>query len=197
VFFVSILGDRLLGKGLFVQILVLIVLSRHPVLFPSPQTEHARIVKDMPVDTICEQVCVSLFALCVHLYLYWRCVFACVYVSVAERVCVCVCGVCVCVCVWYLWCVSVCVWCGVVRVCVCVRACVHLPLFGFVCIRLCTCVLVLGDMFCGIGPFAIPLAARGCTVHANDLNPLSFKYLLMNAEANKARGCLVVCSSRA
>ncbi len=28
-----------------------------------------------------------------------------------------------------------------------------------------------GDMFCGIGPFAIPAGKKGCTVFANDLNP--------------------------
>ena len=38
---------------------------------------------------------------------------------------------------------------------------------------------------CGIGPFAIPLAMKGCTVLANDLNPQSFKYLTDNMKLNK------------
>jgi tRNA (guanine37-N1)-methyltransferase len=40
-------------------------------------------------------------------------------------------------------------------------------------------------MFCGIGPFAIPAAARGCVVHANDLNPKSYEYLVANVASNK------------
>ena len=44
-----------------------------------------------------------------------------------------------------------------------------------------------GDMFCGIGPFAIPMAMRGMTVYANDLNPRSHFYLMQNAKLNKAR----------
>ena len=44
---------------------------------------------------------------------------------------------------------------------------------------------LIGDMFCGIGPFAIPAARRGCTVYANDLNPDSYKYLVENARLNK------------
>ena len=41
-------------------------------------------------------------------------------------------------------------------------------------------------MFSGIGPFAIPPAnVVGCKVLANDLNPASYKYLKMNADANK------------
>ena len=31
----------------------------------------------------------------------------------------------------------------------------------------------------------MPLGAKGCTVHANDLNPNSFKYLLANIKGNK------------
>ena len=38
-----------------------------------------------------------------------------------------------------------------------------------------------------MGPFAIPLAQAGCTVHANDLNPRSYHYLCKNAELNKVR----------
>ena len=44
---------------------------------------------------------------------------------------------------------------------------------------------VVMDMFCGIGPFAIPLAKKQCYVHANDLNPESFKYLEKNIKINK------------
>lgn len=44
---------------------------------------------------------------------------------------------------------------------------------------------VLFDIFCGVGPFAIPAAKRGCRVYANDLNPESFKWLNHNAKINK------------
>ena len=42
-----------------------------------------------------------------------------------------------------------------------------------------------GDMMAGIGPFAIPAGFAGCTVHANDLNPCSFKYLSEGVKLNK------------
>jgi tRNA (guanine37-N1)-methyltransferase len=41
------------------------------------------------------------------------------------------------------------------------------------------------DLFCGVGPFALPAAKRSCIVYANDLNPESVKYLQVNREANK------------
>lgn len=44
---------------------------------------------------------------------------------------------------------------------------------------------VICDMFCGVGPFAIPAGARGCTVYANDLNPRSVHYLKKNIQYNK------------
>ncbi|XP_011675417.1 tRNA (guanine(37)-N1)-methyltransferase isoform X1 [Strongylocentrotus purpuratus] len=44
---------------------------------------------------------------------------------------------------------------------------------------------VVYDMFAGVGPFAIPAAKKGCEVHANDLNPESFRWLEVNAKQNK------------
>lgn len=44
---------------------------------------------------------------------------------------------------------------------------------------------VICDMFCGIGPFAIPAAQKGCFVYSNDLNPDSIKYLKINMKINK------------
>lgn len=44
---------------------------------------------------------------------------------------------------------------------------------------------IIVDMFAGVGPFSIPLAKKGCFVHANDLNPYSYKYLVDNAKRNK------------
>lgn len=46
---------------------------------------------------------------------------------------------------------------------------------------------VLYDVFCGIGPFAIPAAKRGCTVLANDANEHCCKYLLINKNLNKLK----------
>lgn len=46
------------------------------------------------------------------------------------------------------------------------------------------------DMFAGIGPFAIPAAQKGCIVHANDLNPNSIDYLIVNAKINKVEDCV-------
>eukprot|EP00937_MAST-01D_sp_MAST-1D-sp2_P004686 g4686.t1 len=47
---------------------------------------------------------------------------------------------------------------------------------------------VLCDMFCGVGPFAVPAARQGCTVYANDLNPKSHQYLVENVRLNKVGG---------
>lgn len=44
---------------------------------------------------------------------------------------------------------------------------------------------VIADMFCGVGPFVIPLAMNGLEVYGNDLNPESVKYLEINAKQNK------------
>ncbi|XP_016017842.2 tRNA (guanine(37)-N1)-methyltransferase isoform X1 [Rousettus aegyptiacus] len=44
---------------------------------------------------------------------------------------------------------------------------------------------VLFDVFAGVGPFAIPIAKKNCTVFANDLNPESHKWLLHNCKLNK------------
>lgn len=41
------------------------------------------------------------------------------------------------------------------------------------------------DVFAGVGPFSLPAAKRGCTVHANDLNPTAYYYLQSNAKHNK------------
>eukprot|EP00455_Lapot_gusevi_P007806 TRINITY_DN13345_c0_g1_i1.p1 TRINITY_DN13345_c0_g1~~TRINITY_DN13345_c0_g1_i1.p1 ORF type:complete len:487 (-),score=117.51 TRINITY_DN13345_c0_g1_i1:132-1568(-) len=47
---------------------------------------------------------------------------------------------------------------------------------------------IVCDLFCGIGPFALPAAQKGCRVYANDLNPKSFEYLQSNIVANKLSG---------
>jgi tRNA G37 N-methylase Trm5 len=44
---------------------------------------------------------------------------------------------------------------------------------------------VIADVFAGVGPFALPAAKKGCAVLANDLNPESYKYLIMNIKDNK------------
>lgn len=46
---------------------------------------------------------------------------------------------------------------------------------------------VLFDVFCGVGPFAIPAAKKNCRVFANDLNPESYKWLNFNAKQNKIK----------
>lgn len=44
---------------------------------------------------------------------------------------------------------------------------------------------VLYDVFAGVGPFSVPVAKRKAHVLANDLNPMSFKWLEHNAKKNK------------
>lgn len=50
--------------------------------------------------------------------------------------------------------------------------------------------LIVADLMAGIGPFAIPLTSKGhnIKVHANDLNPDSYKYLTSNSKKNKCSG---------
>lgn len=46
---------------------------------------------------------------------------------------------------------------------------------------------IVFDVFAGIGPFAIRLAKKGCTVFANDLNPDSYKWMEHNIKLNKIK----------
>jgi tRNA wybutosine-synthesizing protein 2 len=42
----------------------------------------------------------------------------------------------------------------------------------------------IADMFAGIGYFTIPLAGAGATVHAMEINPVAFEYLVRSMGAN-------------
>lgn len=42
----------------------------------------------------------------------------------------------------------------------------------------------VGDLFAGIGYFSIPLARAGCRVHAMEISPVAFGYLLRNIQEN-------------
>jgi tRNA (guanine37-N1)-methyltransferase len=69
--------------------------------------------------------------------------------------------------------------------------------------------VIVADLMAGVGPFAVPLTARLPTkgkkksdddnarsdivVHANDLNPASYKYLKINAEKNKCPSERLYC----
>lgn len=54
---------------------------------------------------------------------------------------------------------------------------------------------VVADMFCGIGPFVLPAAKKGCTVYGNDLNPFCYEYLNKNLKLNKVSDVPEVNSS--
>jgi tRNA (guanine37-N1)-methyltransferase len=49
---------------------------------------------------------------------------------------------------------------------------------------------ILYDVFAGVGPLAIPVAKKKCTVLANDLNPDAHKWLEHNAKLNKVNELL-------
>ena len=46
----------------------------------------------------------------------------------------------------------------------------------------------IADMFAGIGYFSIPLAGAGADVHAIEINPVAFGYLVRSIEANDLSG---------
>lgn len=56
--------------------------------------------------------------------------------------------------------------------------------------------VIVADLMGGVGPFAVPLAQRGCIVHANDLNPESYKWLKYNTQTlNKGIEKKVYCNN--
>jgi tRNA wybutosine-synthesizing protein 2 len=46
----------------------------------------------------------------------------------------------------------------------------------------------IADMFAGIGYFTIPLAGAGATVHAMEINPVAYEYLVRSIAANNLSG---------
>jgi tRNA (guanine37-N1)-methyltransferase len=46
------------------------------------------------------------------------------------------------------------------------------------------------DMFAGVGPYAIPMASRGASVIATDINETAIEYLRMNVEDNDVRNAV-------
>jgi tRNA wybutosine-synthesizing protein 2 len=46
----------------------------------------------------------------------------------------------------------------------------------------------IADMFAGVGYFSLPLAGAGAAVHAMEINPVAFGYLLRSIEANGLSG---------
>lgn len=51
---------------------------------------------------------------------------------------------------------------------------------------------ILYDIFCGIGPFAIPAAKKNCEVLANDMNPACCRWLERNKVINKITNNLTI-----
>eukprot|EP00466_Bigelowiella_natans_P014984 jgi/Bigna1/66798/fgenesh1_pg.2_\ len=50
---------------------------------------------------------------------------------------------------------------------------------------------VILDLMCGVGPFSIPAAKKGCKVYANDLNADSVRWLEVNLGLNSVQGLVV------
>jgi tRNA wybutosine-synthesizing protein 2 len=46
----------------------------------------------------------------------------------------------------------------------------------------------VGDLFAGIGYFTIPLARAGCMVHAMEISPVAWGYLVRNVHENRVAG---------
>ena len=62
------------------------------------------------------------------------------------------------------------------------------PLIEYLC--LCSIyiyIYISGDVFAGVGPFALPSAKKGSIVYANDLNPSSYEWLNENVKLNKVK----------